>query len=282
MSQPEDRSESVHTEVQDTTQPKSPGGEPVGSKAGSSQPSSSQARNWTIILTAGLLSGLTAFAIGEQAPVIIPASRNVPMEQRKDRNLVPIQGERQVMIARDRVAALTYCGLGMLLSWALGAAGGLVRRSPRAAIWASVVGLVLGATAGAGATLSLLPSYHAARAAASEQQVNDDLVLALQTHGGIWLAIGLTGGLALGLGLGGMARIARAVIGGAVGAVLATLTYEFAGALFFPVAETFRPVAATFPPRLLAHLLIALFVSVGAFWAAEYLTLYRGSRPAVH
>ena len=177
--------------------------------------------------------------------------------------------------SRDQAAALAYGGLGMVLGLALGAAGGMARRSTRWAIKAAVTGLVLGGVAGAGATLSLLPSYHAARASATDEEVTSDLALALRTHGGIWVSVGAAAGLALGLGLGGGARTARATVGGMLGACLAAAIYEFAGALVFPMAETFRPVAVSAGPRLLAHLGVALCVAAVACWAALTCSLRR-------
>src|SRR5205085_1057995 len=100
---------------------------------------------------------------------------------------------------------------------------------------------------------------------------------ALLTHGGIWIATGAAAGLAFGLGLGGAARIARSLFGAILGAALATVIYEFAGAVVFPVAETFRPTAVAWPPRLLAHLCVALGISAGALWAALHLHLRRDS-----
>ena len=127
----------------------------------------------------------------------------------------------------------------------------------------------------------LLPSYHAARVPVSDverpEEKTNDLALALRTHGGIWLAVGAAAGLALGLGLGGGTRVARAFFGGILGAALATVIYEFAGALVFPMAQTFRPMAMELGPRLLAHLSVALCVSAGALWGAYYLQLSRAS-----
>src|SRR5205814_1911460 len=157
------------------------------------------------------------------APKLVPPDLDLPPEIRASSSNRPLETERRMRISRDRAAALAYGGLGMVLGLALGAAGGLVRRSAIAAIAAGVAGLVLGGAAGAGATLTLLPSYHAARAAAPDEEVTNDLTLALRTHGGIWIAIGAATGLALGLGLGGGARIARATFGGILGAALAAV-----------------------------------------------------------
>jgi hypothetical protein len=149
------------------------------------------------------------------------------------------------------------------------------RRSPGAAIAAGVVGALLGGAAGAGMTSVLLPIYHATRASFPDADQNNDLALALETHGGIWLAVGAAAGLALGIGLGGGARMARALIGGILGAVVGAAIYEFGGAVLFPVAETFRPMAKAVMPRLLAHLAVALCVAAGALLVADHLALRR-------
>jgi hypothetical protein len=241
---------------------------------------SSMGWTWLLVLAAGLLAGLAGFAIGEVAPKLVPPSFELSPEIRRNRNQIPIELERRAGISRDRAATIAYGGLGAVLGLALGTAGGLGRRSARAAIAAGVTGLVLGGAAGAGTTKALLPSYHAGRdtlASVGErpEQLTNDLGLALRTHGGIWIAVGAAAGLALGLGLGGGARTARAVFGGVLGGVIASAIYEYGGAIIFPLAETFRPMAVTAAPRLLAHLSVALCVSLAAFWSANYLRLRR-------
>jgi hypothetical protein len=207
-------------------------------------------------------------------------SLDLPPEVRRNSSNVPIEIQHRKQIAGDRAAALAYGGLGMVLGLALGAAGGLARRSPVAAIAAGVTGLVLGGAASAGTTLTLLPSYHATRAAASDEDYTNDLALALRTHGGIWIAVGAAAGLALGIGLGGVARVARALIGGMLGAGVGAVIYEFGGAMIFPVAQTFRPMAAEPVPRLLAHLIVGLCVAAGSLLIADHLSLRRtGPRP---
>jgi hypothetical protein len=231
-----------------------------------------------LVLTAGLLGGLAGFGIGEAAPKLVAPSRELSPEIRKESTKVQTELRRRYNISQDQAAALAYGGLGMVVGLALGAAGGLARRSTAAAIAAGITGLILGGAAGAGATLALLPSYHATRAAASDENYTNDLALALRTHGGIWLAVGAAAGLALGIGLGGGARMARAFIGGILGAVVAAVIYEFGGAVLFPVAETFRPMAADPIPRLLAHLAVAVCVAAGALLLADHLSLRR-ARP---
>jgi hypothetical protein len=247
----------------------------IDSTPGPTKAQAVPSRAWLIILAAGVLAGLVGFGIGEAAPRLVPPSLDLPPEIRASSSQAPIETERRMKIARDRAAAVAYGGLGAVLGLALGAAGGLARGSPRAAVAAALAGMVLGAAAGAGATLAVLPSYHAARAAAPDADITNDLALALRTHGGIWAAVGAAVGLAFGLGLRGGARIARAIIGGVLGAALATVVYEFAGAVVFPVAETFRPMAAAPAARLLAHLSVAVCAAAGACWAAFHLHLRR-------
>jgi hypothetical protein len=234
-----------------------------------------QRRLWLAILGMGLLAGLAGFAIGEVVPQLVRPSNDLPPEIRASGPRRTAETDRRRRVSQDRAAALAYGGLGMLLGLVLGATGGQARRSSRAAIAAGFAGLILGGAAGTGATLALLPSYHKARAAATDEDYTKDLALALRTHGGIWLAVGAAAGLALGLGLGGGARMARAAFGGILGAVVAAAIYEFGGAVLFPVSQTFRPMAVDPVPRLLAHLSVALCVSVGALLVADHLTLRR-------
>jgi hypothetical protein len=243
---------------------------------------SRSARTWLLVLGSGLVGGLAGFGIGEAAPKLVPPSYDLPPEIRRNSSIVPIEVERRKSISRDKSAALAYGGLGMVLALALGAVGGVARGSARAVLAAAIAGLVAGAAAGAGSTVLVLPSYHAARAAATEDDFNKDLALALRTHGTIWMAVGAGAGLALGLGLGGGANVARAMIGGILGAALAAAIYEFAGAIAFPLAQTFRPMAADVVPRLMAQLIVALCVAAGAFGAARHLRLHRAAPQGGH
>jgi MFS family permease len=247
------------------------------SHPGLDQSPSSPGRTWMLVLAAGLFAGLAGFGIGEVAPRFFPVSRELPPEIRRSSVQMTIELGRRSDVSHDQSAALAYGGLGMILGLTLGVAGGLARRSPGAAIVAGVVGMVLGGAAGAGMTRVLLPFYHATRAALSEADRNSDLALALETHGGIWLAVGAAAGLALGIGLGGGARTARAFLGGLMGAGVGAAIYEFGGAIVFPLAETFRPMAKQMPPRLSAHLAVALCVAAGALFIANHLTLRRAT-----
>jgi hypothetical protein len=233
-------------------------------------------RTWMMVLTGGLLAGLAGFAFGEYALQLFAPSLVLPPEIRGDQTRAPLEHARRVRESQDRAATLSYGVLGALLGLALGAAGGMARRSPRAAITAALIGLVLGAAAGAGTTFLLLPWYHVFHAIPSPENATQELCLALATHAGIWVAVGTAAGLALGLSQGG-GRVAQAIIGGILGAALATAIYEFGGAVVFPLDRTLQPTAMAPGPRLLAHLAVALCVSAGTLWAADHLSLRRES-----
>src|SRR5262249_21047062 len=116
----------------------------VGSASAAPAPSTgpvASARIWSMVLAAGLLAGLGGFGIGEAAPRLVPPSLDLPPEIRASGSMIPLENERRMSSARDSAAALTYGGLGALLGLALGAAGGLSRRRPRAAALAGLCGL---------------------------------------------------------------------------------------------------------------------------------------------
>ena len=234
-------------------------------------------RAWLIVLAAALLAGLCSFGVGEVAPSLVPPSRDLSPELRAQNSSVPEELEKRARHSRDMAAALAYGSLGLLLGLGMGAAGGLVRQSTRASCAAGLVGLLLGGLAGGSATLLVLPAYHATRAATPDEDITRDLGLALLTHGTIWSAVGGAAGLALGLGLGGAANVARGVVGGILGACLGSVIYEFAGAVFFPLSQSFRPMALKPGPRLLAHIAVALCSSAFALWAVAHLRLRRAA-----
>jgi len=162
-------------------------------------------------------------------------------------------------------ATLMYGLQGAALGLLLGLAGAAARRSVSAAALGGPVGLVVGGAAGAGAARGLFRSYFALADLSEE-----NMLLALLCHAGVWGLIGLAGGLAYGLGLGGGGgRVARAAVGGLIGAVLATVLYEVVGAALFPLDKTAEPVAATVAARLFGIASVCLFAALGAALSAE-------------
>jgi hypothetical protein len=117
--------------------------------------------------------------------------------------------------------------------------------------------------AGTGMALAIVPHYFRMFLRLRPEGFIPPLLM----HGGIWGAVGAAGGLAFGLGLGGRDRAARALIGGLLGALLGTVLYDLIGALAFPMSRTDFPVAADWPPRLLARLLVAGLAAAGTAMA---------------
>jgi hypothetical protein len=89
----------------------------------------------------------------------------------------------------------------------------------------------------------------------------------LLTHGAIWSAVGAVGGLAFGLGLGGRGRWKATLVGGFIGAAVATVIYELVGAIVFPSSKTDLPLSSSSTTRGLALLLVASLSSIGAVLA---------------
>lgn len=215
-------------------------------------------RRWIAALAAALLAALASWYGGERlrgryADALEP-------------NLPPIPTREMVMavdVANTEHAAVTYGLFGAVLAASLGLAGGLAGNFDRTG-FALFLGLFAGGAAGYGTSVAVLPRYYAAF-----QPQNDDLLLALLTHGAIWSAIGAAAGLALGFGLGGWTRPVRAAIGGMLGAVAATMIYDIGFGLAFPLAKTSQPISATQGTRLLAQLAVAILVAIAAMTGAR-------------
>jgi len=241
----------------------------------------SAGRVLTFALVMGVISGLAAFAVGEVTFGLFPPNFDGTSTVGGGREAVAEAEAAAIRLSKSRRAVAAYTALGGFLGLALGVAGAAARRSNRRAAWAGPLGAVLGAAAGAGTSLAFTPLYHQAVIAAADAiewgggASWDSVTVPLFLHAGIFGAIGVAGGLAFGLGLGGAPRIGRAVLGGLIGALAATLVYEFGGALLMAASTTGDPVAAGWPGRLLAKAGVAIGVSVFAAWAVLYLQLTR-------
>src|SRR5262245_40984743 len=160
------------------------------------------------MLIVGLVVGVLSWLAGEVAGHAFAARRVLTTNRRGV----------QVLAATDRTAAdaevknvaLSSGLFGALLGTALGAAGGLGRRSAAAARRAALIGLGAGALAATGMALAIVPQYYRWYLRLRPE----GLIPPLLMHGGIWGAIGAAGGLAFGLGLGGRRQAARALLGG--------------------------------------------------------------------
>ncbi|OJW13696.1 MAG: hypothetical protein BGO49_29660 [Planctomycetales bacterium 71-10] len=215
-----------------------------------------------IVIAAGLVVAVLAWAIGETGIVRVPA-RQVPMVTMGTKHMGTSPATERtaavVTATRGRIA------LGALLGLALGAAGGLAGRARSASIRGAVAGAVLGGLA-AGAVTYPSVSYYTKKVETFES----DLIPALALHAAIAAAIGAAAGAALGLGAGGPAgRGARWAIGGAVGGLLGALAYQVVGGILLPVDGTTDPTAATATARFLAVAFVAVGCCAGVAAATD-------------
>jgi hypothetical protein len=218
-----------------------------------------------IALSAGLVAGLAAWAVGEAFVGRIGLPGHLIGKMGADAEVIRLMAEAQA-----RRATIAYTALGGALGLALGLAGGLKRRSvPAGLSIAAAVGIIAGAGAGLAASLALLPIFDRLGVDAS-----DNLIVPLLLHGGLAAAIGAAGGLAYGFGLNGTGgwRLLRPLLGGLVGALLGAFAFEMAGAIALPASGTSRSIAMTTVARLLAVLSIALPAALGAERAIPPLT----------
>jgi hypothetical protein len=205
-------------------------------------------------LVAGLIAGLAAWLVGE---MILQAYQAVlaPMVQRE----VSIEDARRFAGAQIKSARDTFTALGAVVGLSLGLSGGLARRSPYAGAKAALVGCVLGAIAGGSISLLVLPHFFK-----TYDPQSQDLVLPLLTLGSICLSVGAAGGLAFGIGLGRRGHWLKSLVGGLVGAALATVIYEVVGAIAFPSDRTDLPISETHATRAMFHVSIAALTAVGS------------------
>jgi hypothetical protein len=231
-------------------------------------PRRSMAWAWAATLAAGLATGFVAWALGEWALTTFSTRYQLTPEQRKNVLLQSAEIARQRRASEGYVAMFTYGSLGAALGLSLGLAGGLARRSLSRGLAAALTGLILGGGAAAAAVWAILPFY-VRTFQASADNLSHDLVFPLIVHGAMWTCAGAVGGGALGLGLGNWARAMRGAIGGALGAFVGTVIYEFLGAVLFPLAETTKPISDAPGARMLALLNVAVLASLGALWATS-------------
>ena len=229
--------------------------------AGSTNPGAraapSRSRYWPAALVAGIIAAALSGGGGEAASGFFPQKKMAnPLASTVD------------MAAYNRVivknAALAYGLQGAILGLTLGLAGAAIRRSSGHAVLAGLTGLLAGGVVGAAASFGLFTAFYAI------VHVNSsDLLPSLMAHGGVWSLIGACGGAAFGLGMGGHGRVARAAVGGLIGAALAAVVYETAGAVLFPLDLTGEPLADTSRPRLFAHAVVNVFAALGAALLSE-------------
>lgn len=220
---------------------------------------------WLLLLLAGLLAGALSAGLGEATREYF--SPELKLQERQGNKMMEPTPETSIR-ATLKNGALANAELGALLGLALGLAGGLARRSVRVAAAAALCGAALGTVLGAATSLGLIPLFYVAKHFTASTE--PDLSMSLVLHAGIWASLGAAGGLAFAIGLGEHCRLGRAVIGGFLGAFVATLLYEVLGAVAFPLSGTGEPIAENWAPRVLARILIPVLsaLAIGKFTLA--------------
>ncbi|HEV3341636.1 MAG TPA: hypothetical protein VG125_14820 [Pirellulales bacterium] len=241
----------------DPADPREPGSRPPAQVFGEI-PAEGQLSRWLGLwsILAAVVAGVVAWLIGETNLVWV-APKGVAQLVLGHPFTAPTAQTKQ--IAELATAVRLHGVFGALLGLALGAVGGLARRSRRSALTGALLGVGLGAAAGSSATVAGLPLYYRFR-----DSFTSDLVPSLLMHCGIWATIGASAAVALAVGAGrGQSRLVRALLGGAMGALLGAVAFEILGAMFFANDQTGEPISTTAATRLLARLLVATFTAIG-------------------
>ena len=223
---------------------------------------------WVCLVSAATCAGLVAWAAGEMT---LNFFRPTPREIGSGVAAYTPTDNTPYLLAKRRVAiqnaALHYGILGASVGLALGMAGGSLRPSVKNAVACALGGA---SACGAGAviaSLALVPVffnyYH---------HDQPSLLLPVLIRGAIFVVIGSMAGLSLALGLGwkfSAAPMARVALAGATGAVCGAIANEVVYALAFPLARSESPIPSEPASRLLAHLVVAVSIAIGAGWNAR-------------
>jgi hypothetical protein len=212
-------------------------------------------RTWTSALLAGVAAGLAAWLAGEAAQgAFRPRLFEVVILQQKVIQSTTLSENAAAL----KNAALSFGILGLVTGLAMGLAGGLSGRCPSRALVAGLGGAAIGGLVGVGASLALLPLFF-------RQLIPDpnEVLLPVLIHGGIGAAIGAVGGAAMAVGLGAYGRLHRAILGGALGACLATVLFHVLASSFFPDSSYTEPQAASSVVRLLSRMLGTVLIAAG-------------------
>lgn len=233
------------------------GGPPV--EGGAGRPGPSRVRVWAFALIAGAIAGVASWGVGER----VEGRFRPPLEVASATGF-PSPEESKAATARFRrgealEASAAFGIMGVFLGCCLGAAGGLARGSGRSALVVGAGGAIFGAVAGAAAGWLLTPLHYQLVSSGG-----DDLLQAILIQSGIGLPLGAVGGAALGLGLGGRSSALRAALGGAVGAIVGAMAFQLIGAIALPLDGATNPLPETSVSRLVARLVPAILISLGA------------------
>ncbi len=213
-------------------------------------------RVWFCAIFSGLLAGVIGWVAGERANRSFHWEGRVQVEEVNGRDNPDRSPAGLLLESRHNAEAkntsLAMGILGTVLGLTLGAAGGLSRRSPRAAAVSGLTGFLLGAAVGTAAPLQLVPLFY--RFVGRPPNPAFPLLI----HTAMYALIGGVGGLAFGLGLCGPGGAAKGLLAGAMGAILGAIIYNVVHTITFPLEWDLSPMPGKGVSRLLAHLCVAL------------------------
>lgn len=211
-------------------------------------------RSLLMTLALGLVAGVGSWLTGEgilraYRAELAPAMKPIPT----------LDDAQLLLAARVTSGCLVFGMMGGWIGLAGGLAGGASQRSWQRAVRAGIFGLVLGTIGTAGIVRLVLPIFYT-RVDSQAQ----DLTMPLIGHVALWMTSGAVGGLAYSLGAGRSTRLWEPALGGLLGAVLATVAYELAGALLLPTHRTHLPMPGTSATRAMAQIMVALGTVIGS------------------
>jgi hypothetical protein len=209
-------------------------------------------------ILAALAAGLLAWLAGESAALWVAPVKVPQVVMGQPFRASTIKTEQTAAIA---TAVRQYAAFGALLGLALGAVGGPVRH----AVSGALLGLALGAAAGACASFVGVPVFFRVR-----YSFFDEVIPSFLLHGAIFSAIGGAAGLAFGIATGRRGGgLARAFLGGVLGALLGTAAYEIITSVLFANSDGGEPIPGSPATRMLARLLVATSTAAGVLAASS-------------
>ena len=219
---------------------------------------------WLVALGSGLLAGLLSAFCGELTFAALhkepdyPASfTSLSSSERAVARAVVRYNTRMAVDTNKAMAA--YGLLGVALGVAMGLAGGLAGPSRRADLRGALGGGVMGGIAGAALSMALVPLFF---------QLSDSgitsLPLLFATDAAIFAGVAAAASAALAWEWGDRKVIVRCMIGGVVGAVVATLVALVINVAAFGIMRIFEPVPAKSMARILVHVFVAVGAALGA------------------
>jgi hypothetical protein len=205
-----------------------------------------------LVIGAALVAGVLAWLAGESSLAKVPA-KTVPTDAMG--HTIMATSIATVEAAKAATALRQNSAFGLLLGLALGAVGGVARRSPRRAALGALVGVVAAAVV----TSIGVPAFFRFR-----DSFTDEIVPSFLYHGAVGAAIGAAAGLGVAVETPGRGtRVIRAILGGALGALLGAAVYVVVASILLASSDAGEPVPGTAVARLAARLLVAAFIGLG-------------------